>query len=427
MNREDVQKLLGGYATGTLTPEEQQALFAAALDDQELFDALAREQSLRDLLRDPAAKARVLSALDTARVPWYRHGWWRPAAVAVAMAGIATMAVVVARKQPQAQKPVMVAEVKPPDATSAPPREPAPAPRIEPGVPVLRRVKPLALPKREQAAEALKDLPAPPAPVPLPTVAEQKPLQAAPAEQMELRTNQAPRGATTAEIAEARQQGPPAMPQAAQQGQLGQIGFRDAPAASGGALDSRFVSQNARLLFYENPVAAEAISKQKAVKKAVVAERARAANGMVAGATLTSTPVFHMGVRCSILRKQANGETVEVGIETVLEAGQPVKLKLVPNDRGHLQVWEQGRAVASGTAQPLQPFEAALPDYPSPGARLLYVQFTRDGQAGLPLTPARTNLIQTVADEPEKATYVVNRISDPAALQLVVPITLNYK
>jgi len=44
MSRDEVQKLLGGYATGTLTPEEQQALFAAALEDQELFDALAHEQ-----------------------------------------------------------------------------------------------------------------------------------------------------------------------------------------------------------------------------------------------------------------------------------------------------------------------------------------------------------------------------------------------
>ena len=51
MSREDIQKLLGGYATGTLTPEEQQALFSAALEDQELFDALAREQSLRDAAR----------------------------------------------------------------------------------------------------------------------------------------------------------------------------------------------------------------------------------------------------------------------------------------------------------------------------------------------------------------------------------------
>ena len=32
MNREDIQKLLGGYATGTLTPEEQQTLFDAAIE-----------------------------------------------------------------------------------------------------------------------------------------------------------------------------------------------------------------------------------------------------------------------------------------------------------------------------------------------------------------------------------------------------------
>ena len=64
MSREEIHKLLGGYATGTLTPEEQEALFAAALEDQELFDALAKEQPLHDLLRDPAARAQLLAALE---------------------------------------------------------------------------------------------------------------------------------------------------------------------------------------------------------------------------------------------------------------------------------------------------------------------------------------------------------------------------
>src|SRR5664279_121709 len=89
MSPEDIKKLLGGYATGTLTTEEQQALFAAALEDQELFDALAREQSLRDLLRDPAARAELLSARDT---PGRRGGgFWqwlrRPAGAGLATAG----------------------------------------------------------------------------------------------------------------------------------------------------------------------------------------------------------------------------------------------------------------------------------------------------------------------------------------------------
>jgi hypothetical protein len=69
MKREDIRKLLGGYATGTLTAEERQALFEAALDDQELFDALTKEQPLRDLLEDPAARARLLAALDDSPLP----------------------------------------------------------------------------------------------------------------------------------------------------------------------------------------------------------------------------------------------------------------------------------------------------------------------------------------------------------------------
>jgi Carboxypeptidase regulatory-like domain len=80
MSRDDIQKLLGGYATGTLTPEEQQALFEAALSDQELFDALAHEEALREVLSDPSARAQLLASMDDAPAPWYQR-WWRPAVV----------------------------------------------------------------------------------------------------------------------------------------------------------------------------------------------------------------------------------------------------------------------------------------------------------------------------------------------------------
>src|SRR3954454_21965945 len=99
MNRENIQRLLGGYATGNLTPEEQQELFAAALEDQELFDALGREQALRDLLRDRACKAEVMAALD--RPAPGRGGFWawlrRPLtaslAIGGALAGVTAIAV----------------------------------------------------------------------------------------------------------------------------------------------------------------------------------------------------------------------------------------------------------------------------------------------------------------------------------------------
>src|SRR5262249_21444800 len=119
MSREETKKLLGGYATGTLTPEEQQALFAAALEDQELFDALANEQSLRDLMRDLAARAQMLAALDG---PASRGGWmgWmrRPWVAGLVTAGLAAVGVTVWRTQGggivvQREAPPMAAQVKP--------------------------------------------------------------------------------------------------------------------------------------------------------------------------------------------------------------------------------------------------------------------------------------------------------------------------
>jgi hypothetical protein len=118
MTRDDIQKLLGGYATGTLTPEEQQALFAAALDDQELFNALAKEQALRDLLRDPAARAQVLAAIDERPEPWWRRatGWVaRPAAagaMAACLAAVAGYAIWHARQMHTPPAPVLTAAVE---------------------------------------------------------------------------------------------------------------------------------------------------------------------------------------------------------------------------------------------------------------------------------------------------------------------------
>jgi hypothetical protein len=127
MRRDDIQKLLGGYATGTLTSEEQEALFAAALDDQELFDALAREQSLRDLLRDPAAKAQLLTALDEKpKAGW--TSWWRPAAIGLAMTALT---VVVVRQIPRTPQ-VEVAVVKPQAPAAVDQLASAPVPTVEP-------------------------------------------------------------------------------------------------------------------------------------------------------------------------------------------------------------------------------------------------------------------------------------------------------
>jgi hypothetical protein len=147
MNRQEIEKLLGGYATGTLTPQEEQALFAAALEDQRLFNALAREQPLRELLRDPAARAALLAALDEtpAPVPWYRR-FAVPLVVAAALVCVALPLALRQARHSQPQPVLMANRVAPPappapvaaqeTALSAPTPKP-PAPR-----PVARKAKP---------------------------------------------------------------------------------------------------------------------------------------------------------------------------------------------------------------------------------------------------------------------------------------------
>src|SRR5690349_13239700 len=124
MSREEIEKLLGGYATGTLTPEERDALFAAALDDQQLFEALAREEPLRELLQDPVAKTRLLTALERKPEAGYWR-WLRPAAWAIPAVGLAAVVVMLV-VQRQAPRPVMIAQA--PALPSLGPIAPVPSP-----------------------------------------------------------------------------------------------------------------------------------------------------------------------------------------------------------------------------------------------------------------------------------------------------------
>ncbi|HNP81333.1 MAG TPA: hypothetical protein PKN47_07740 [Nitrospira sp.] len=90
MSEHDLEKLLGGFAANTLTPEERSQLYTAALQDQQLFNALADEQALKELLSDPAVRRRLLEPLKQPHtfeadgsLPWW--AWFkRPAGLAFA-------------------------------------------------------------------------------------------------------------------------------------------------------------------------------------------------------------------------------------------------------------------------------------------------------------------------------------------------------
>jgi hypothetical protein len=116
MSKEEIRKLLGGYSTNTLTESERSALFEAALDDQELFNALQQEQALKSLLDDPATRVQVRQALErqpSGRQTGLRMRWWAWGGAASAAAA-ATILLVVFRPNPlrPAKKPVEIASLE---------------------------------------------------------------------------------------------------------------------------------------------------------------------------------------------------------------------------------------------------------------------------------------------------------------------------
>ncbi len=144
MTREELQGLIGGYSTGSLSEAERKALFEAALEDQELFDELAREQALKAALEEPGARERLMAALEPKAdpvkplaKPWWKASWvWATAAAAcvVVIAGIvlqrSTVRVeeVARLETPDAPAPPAAAEAAAPIA----PPKPSPLPKSAP-------------------------------------------------------------------------------------------------------------------------------------------------------------------------------------------------------------------------------------------------------------------------------------------------------
>jgi len=151
----DAEKLLGGYAAGTLTAEERQALFSAALEDQQLYDALVREVPLRDLLADPAARANLLATLDNVPKPWYYRDV-HPAIIAASVSAV-LIAVVGVRFWPVRTAPpitvVSQAELPQPAKSDLPTVLPVPERR-----PATGKEDPLPAPPRIPVASSAPEL-----------------------------------------------------------------------------------------------------------------------------------------------------------------------------------------------------------------------------------------------------------------------------
>jgi hypothetical protein len=182
---DEIKQLLGGYATGTLTPEEQKALFDAALRDQDLFEALAGEQALKEALDEPSVRRELIAALETrdswrerARA-WLRSPYQWAAAGAIAAAALTVVAIVrysgpafekaPAEQMAQSTEP---AALQQPEVAPAPiglPRKKQPSPPAPPAFEAPKRAFQPASPAVPEPPAALPA--APPQSVPESTLA----------------------------------------------------------------------------------------------------------------------------------------------------------------------------------------------------------------------------------------------------------------
>src|SRR5258708_23908310 len=174
MTNDEIRKLLGGYATNTLTDAERKLLFEAALDNQELFNAMQEEQALKDLLSDPVSREQVRQALATPAPARRAAGWWSQwwAWGGAASAVVAAILIVTIIKwnpgQPQRQEVAATPVMKPREQPAVSlTKEAAPASKPEPARPkTLRKSPPPVTPsqRKDEVAVAMQPPPPPPAP-----------------------------------------------------------------------------------------------------------------------------------------------------------------------------------------------------------------------------------------------------------------------
>jgi hypothetical protein len=335
----DLQKLLGGYAAGTLTAEERRALFDAALADQTLFDALADEEALREVLADPACRERVQAAL-VERPPtafWLRRpGLWTLAAATAAAAVVLTVAVLRTKPAPQtASAPHQIATAHKPVIPGLVPATPAPSPAratrpptspvhgapVESEPRVTKSLPPPSLSAQRQQlaarAPAFAAKPsAPPAPAAADTVTPEPP---------------STRAAQPAQVALAVPPPPPATAQTVTVEAAAQAIQTEAAPASQSA-DSKAISN----LSIAGRDAAELIKMVPGMG---------AAGGM-------SGPI---GLRYTLLRRGEDDKDVEVPPDTTFRRHESVHLRIEAGQSGYLYVLAGTRALFAGPVVANQP------------------------------------------------------------------------
>jgi hypothetical protein len=308
MTNEEVRRLLGGYATNSLSEAERKALFDAALEDQELFDALEDEQALKDLLDDQITRGQVRAALqgNVGMGPRaWRGRWWTWSLAGIAAAAL-TIALIVKVNTPAVsrQQVEMAMANKPASAEPAAPAMARPPSPSEMMAKLARREREKKVEGRRSAKEELthtagdrKDMAADAQALlpPPPGVAETK-QAAGQSEQSALQL----------------QKSQQALPQLAQ-----------APLAA--------------------PAASNAIRDQGAADQPrSPAVTTGALGGAIGGFAGAPAPLkAGVGLSYSVLKRDQSGEFSKVDSNAAVRRGDAVRLLVSPSASGYLNLYER--------------------------------------------------------------------------------------
>jgi Domain of unknown function (DUF4384) len=326
----DVEKLLGGFATNSLTDQERTKLFAAALTNQRLFDALADEQALKELLDDPRSRRLLIQALKEKQSKasrleklqaWFQQPWYQqPSSWAVAggaVVALLAVTVVVHLVGLPTQVPQLTTDANPPVASApdshSPPKSgdltnrPFPGQKLDPVTPPTERTQsPLKQPQSALTTPAGR-----------------------------MNKEESPSGASESTLPQAPASAPVTQPEKKQQEQYAGL-EQPAPEPSlhksfSGAADSEKTDANEMTA-----------DKQDPERKAKVREEVRRFSPM-AGRAVTPEDTMKSqsptpNIRYSVLREESEGTYSTVDAETTFQGGDRVRLALEPRDNGYLYV-----------------------------------------------------------------------------------------
>lgn len=471
MAEHDLEQLLGGFATDTLTPEERQQLFTAAMHDQQLFNALADEQALKELLTDPAVRQRLLQALNKTTpiaaggsaswLNWFR----RPANLALA-GGLATAAFAVVLGTKIYQDSLKQAAPSVATETAQPAAPPVSAPAAAPPTPV----QPAELELKTKEPETPARIAAKRNGLTDKLVASERvaPSQSQEYGAADVTRDHAPKRARQEEdrkqteaplAAPGNEKGVPAS--ADQQLAAGSPAAAPAPEksqapASASLPEASSSAVSARALFYGEAGRADTGGRPPAQARAMkpLADSEPPSNSFkpkleglsqLGKAASSVMPVKPLGLRYSFVIQQADGQEQEIDAATASKSSTPVQLTIEANQDGYIQVWKN---VGSANTQLLLPQKDSghISMKIQAGQRQVMQWTTTSGIVTIrfaqvpfgPITrqeaamldrPSPDQFQETItargaAGSQEQATYVVRRDTAPAQLSLSIPAGL---